>query len=118
MAFSYRNRVSGLLPCWLQARLLWTGLESAEVSLSVEIGSWRGFGIEHWVRHPEDGRHHCFGSFVPQVAMVFDDAGIDFHVPVRHVHTANLFDLPEIEFAVSSIQSEDIAKEIMFQIRF
>lgn len=79
------------------------GLKAAEVCLFVEIGPGSGVGIEHGVRHTEDRSHHCLGSFVPKVAMVCDDAGINFHVPVRHVHAANSFNLPEIEFAVTSI---------------
>src|SRR6059058_2291234 len=84
-------------------QLLWAGLKPPEVCLFVQIGSGLGLGIQHGARHPEDRRHHCFGPFIPKVAVVCDDAGINLHVPVWHIHAANSFNLPEIEFAVSSI---------------
>ena len=79
------------------------GLKPAEVCLFVQIGSGLCFGIEHRVRHPKDRRHHCFGSFVPKVAMVCNDAGDQLSRPSTARPAANSFNLPEIEFAVSSI---------------
>ena len=58
--------------------------------------------IELWICNPENCRHHRFGSFVPKIAVVLDDAGVDFDIPVRHIDVANLLYLPEIEFAVRS----------------
>ncbi len=63
------------------SQLLWGGLEPAEVCLFVQIGSGLCFGIEHRVRHPKDRCHHCFGSFIPKIAMVRNDAGVNSHVP-------------------------------------
>ena len=59
--------------------------------------------IKHRVSHTENRSHHRFGSFVPDVTVILDNAGIDFHVPIRHVHVADTFYLPKIQFTTSPI---------------
>src|SRR6202023_3087672 len=63
-------------------------------------------------------RHHRFGPFVPKIAVILNDARIDFDVPVRHVDISNLLYLPEIEFAIAPVQSKDVGRKIVLQIRF
>src|SRR5450759_2994994 len=72
-------------------------LKPGEVRRAMERGAGLRVGLEHWVCHAEDRSHHRFGFFVPEVAMIFDNAGIDFHVPVRHVHATDPLNLPKIQ---------------------
>ena len=61
-------------------------LKPVEIRRAVKCSSGFDVAIKHRVSHTENSSHHRFGSFVPNVTVIFDNAGIDFHVPVRHVH--------------------------------
>jgi hypothetical protein len=92
-------------------------LEPVEIGRAMKCGSGFDVAIKHRVSHTENRSHHRFGSFVPDVTVIFDNTGIDFHVPIRHVHVAHTFYLPKIQFATCRIQSENLGRKIVFQIR-
>jgi hypothetical protein len=61
-------------------------LKPVEIRRAMKCSAGFDVAIKHRISHTENCSHHRFGSFVPNVTVIFDNAGIDFHVPVRHVH--------------------------------
>jgi hypothetical protein len=43
----------------------------------------------------------------------FDNARIDLHVPIRHVHVAHTFYLPNVELPFRTVQREPVASMVM-----
>lgn len=95
----------------------WCG-NSIGVGRPIESSTRFDRRIEPWIGHPENSRHHCFRSFVPEVAMIFDVARIDSHIPIRHIHHPDTFYLPKIELPIGSIQSEDVGRKVVLQVCF
>src|SRR5438270_10994462 len=83
-------------------------LKPGGVRRTMKRGAGLRVGIKHRVCHAEDRSHHRFGSFVPEIAVVFDNAGIDLYIPIRYVHVADTFYLPKIQFAVCPVQGENV----------
>src|SRR5438128_1745172 len=92
-------------------------LKPVEIWRAMKCSSGFGAAIQNRVSHAENSSHHRFGSFVPDVTVIFDNAGMDLHVPIRHVHVAHTFYLPKIQFATSPVQSENLGRKVVFQIR-
>jgi len=67
----------------------------------LEIGAGLHFllAIDERVRHAENGGHHGPSLRIPNVAVILDGSGMDFHIPIRNVHVSsrrlgrNQFDL-------------------------
>src|SRR5438045_6030170 len=93
-------------------------LKPVEIRRAMKGGARFDAGIEQRVGHTENPSHHCFGSFIPEVAVVFDDAAINLHVPIRDVHISNLLYLPNIELSFRTVYSEAIANMVMLYVFF
>src|SRR5882724_13022180 len=89
-----------------------SALKPVEIRRAVKCSSGFDVAIKHRVSHTENSSHHRFGSFVPNVTVIFDNAGIDFHVPVRHVHVTHAFYLPKIQFTTSPSKVKTSAERL------
>ena len=84
----------------------------------MKCGARFGVAINDRIRHSKERGHHRFGPRIPEIAVVFDNAGINLHVPIWNIDIADVLDLPEVEFAVGPVQSENSGRKIVLQIRF
>src|SRR5207244_3916278 len=92
--------------------MLWR-LKPAEIRRAMKGRARFDAGIQERVGHTENRGHHCFGSLIPEVAVVFDDAAINLYVPVGDVHISNLLYLPNIELSFRTVSSEAVAHMVM-----
>ena len=81
---------------------LWM-LKPVEIWRAMKCSSGFGAAIQNRVGHTENSCHHRFGSFVPDVTVIFDNAGIDLDVPIRDVHISNPLYLPNIELSFRTV---------------
>ena len=97
------ERMNGIKSKLGTPKVLLSMLKPVEIGRAMKCSPRFDVAIKHRVSHTENSCHHRFGSFVPDVTVIFDNAGIDLHVPVRHVHVADTFYLPKIQFATCPI---------------
>jgi hypothetical protein len=88
-------------------------LKPVEIRRAMKCGARLCAGIQHRISHSENCSHHRFGSFVPDVTVIFDNAGIDLDVPIRDVHVAHTFYLPNVELSVRTVQREAVPSMVM-----
>ena len=88
-------------------------LKPVEIWRAMKCSSGFDVAIKHRVSHTENSSHHRFGFFVPDVTVIFDNAGINLHVPIRDVHVAHTFYLPNVELSLRTVQREAVPSVVM-----
>jgi hypothetical protein len=92
--------------------------EAARSRRAVKSGARFGVPVNDGVRHSKERGHHRFGARIPEVAVIFDDARINFHVPIRHIDFAYTLDLPKVQFVSRAVQGESVSGKVLFEICF
>src|SRR2546423_6149318 len=65
--------------------------------------------IDTWIGHPKYSGEQRLYAGVPNIHVIFDDASINFNIPIRHVRAVVLVsNFPHLNFAGFSVQHEKI----------
>jgi hypothetical protein len=91
-------------------------MKPVEIGRVLEIRTRFDPRVQPRVGHAKNRCHHRFRSFIPKVAVILDNAGVNFHVPVRHVDISYPLYLPELEHSICAIESEYVGGQIMFKV--